>query len=216
MRFLRYVLILTIFLTSLLLPTTSILAQTAPEATPVVVDCMTLPEATPDVTETPSTDATEAVEATPEATVLAADVPLHFESFTSTDVNFNPTKDQPVVVLIVFSLIFQNQLNQSIDVRAPKFQLAIEGIPWGEVASTDFQMGQLLANATQGIVLQSLTFVNTTSDDQKAVLECIENERPVDLTLTGTIDTYVDDEQQTIQVEFTSPDVIIQARKTQE
>src|SRR6187549_3421725 len=101
MRFLRYVLILTIFLTGLLFPTTSLLAQTAPEATPAVVDCMTLPEATPEVTETPSATDAEAVETTPEATVvLADDVPLHFESFTSTDVNFNPTKEQPVVVLI--------------------------------------------------------------------------------------------------------------------
>lgn len=215
MRFLRYPFMLTLFLIGLLLPTTAILAQTTatPEATPAVVDCMLLPEATPEITETPLAEATAVVEATSEAT---ADAPLHFDSFTSTDVSFNPDKEKPVVVVIVFSLVFQNQLNESIDVRAPKFQLAIDGIFWGEVASTDFQMGQLLANATQGIVLQSLTFVNNTTEDQKAVLECIENERPVDLTLIGTIDAYVDGQQQTIQVEFVSRDVIIQARKTQE
>jgi hypothetical protein len=218
MRFLRFLPIVFLFVGHSLL----LYAQdVTPEATPQLVsDCAILPEATPaaevESTETPAPDSTP--EVTLEPTVVGEqdlDAPIHFETFVSTDVNFNPDKENPVVVVIVFSLIFQNQLNEAIDVRAPKFQLAMDGVSWGDIASTDFQMGQLLANATHGIVLQSLTFVNNTTDEQKQVLDCIENERPVDLTLTGTIEVYVDGEQQTINVNVTSPDVIIQARKPQ-
>lgn len=193
-----------------------------PEATAQVVpDCAARPESTPaaeatsKAAQTPMPDMT--AEATLEPTVVgeqAADAPIHFETFTPTDVNFNPNKEQPVVVIMVFSLVFQNQLNESADVRSPHFQLAIDGVPWGDVASTDFQMGQLLANATQGIVLQNLTFVNNATAEQQAVLNCIEQEFPVDLTLTGTIDVAVDGTSQTISIELTSPDMIIRARKS--
>jgi hypothetical protein len=188
----------------------SITAQDATaEATSSVPNCAAVqPEATP------TADATE----TPEATVVAdqkPDAPLHFNTFLPTDVKFNPDTKKPVVVIMVFSLVFQNQLNQSINLRLPKFKLAIEGVDWGDIASTDFAMGQLLANATQGIVLQSLTFVSKTTDAQKTVLSCIENQRPVDLTLSGTMQVTVGDQEQTIEIELTSSDVIIQARKAQ-
>jgi hypothetical protein len=190
-----------------------------PEVTPSAIpDCAALPKATPAVEAVVESTETPAPEATLESTITGsqdANAPLHFDTFTPTDVNFNPDKKQPVVVIMVFSLVFQNQLNQSIEVRSPRFQMAIDGVPWGDVASTDFQTGQLLANATQGIVLQSLTFVNNATDDQKLVLTCIENEHPVDLTLTGTMDVTVDGKAQTISIELTSPDVIIRARKPQ-
>ena len=189
-----------------------------PEVTlPAIPDCTAITETTPAAESVEATE-TPAPEVTLEPTITGSqdvDAPLHFDTFTPTDVNFNPDKKQPVVVIMVFSLVFQNQLNQSIEVRSPRFQLAIEGVAWGDVASTDFQTGQLLANATQGIVLQSLTFVNQANNDQKMVLTCIENERPVDLTLTGTIDVTVDGKQQIISIELTSPDVIIRARKPQ-
>jgi hypothetical protein len=188
-----------------------------PEVTlPAIRDCTVTPEATPAVEAVSESTETPVPEVTLEPTVTGsqdADAPLHFDTFTPTDVNFNPDKKQPVVIIMVFSLVFQNQLNQSIEVRSPRFQLAIDGVPWGDVASTDFQTGQLLANGTQGIVLQSLTFVNNATDAQRMVLTCIENERPVDLTLTGTIDVTVDDKQQIMSIELTSPDVIIRARK---
>lgn len=167
---------------------------------------------------TATAESTSAPEATAEATVTGVqqdDATIHFNTFLPTDVKFNPDTKNPVVVIMVFSLVFNNQLDQSIALRAPKFKLAIEGVEWGDIASTDFQMGQLRAHGTQGIVLQSLTFVNKTSDAQKTVLDCIENEKPVDLTLSGTIEATVGDQEQTIAVEATSPDVIIQARKAQ-
>ena len=214
MRFIKVsAVIFVIFLMSFATKNNFINAQEATaEATTSVPDCAAQPEATA------TAEVTAGPEATAEATVVAVqedDAPLHFNTFLPTDVKFNPDTKNPVVVIMVFSLVFQNQLNQSIDLRAPKFKLAIDSVDWGDIASTDFQMGQLLANATQGIVLQSLTFANKTTDAQKTVLDCIENQRPVDLTLSGTIQVTVGDQEQTIEVELTSPDVIIQARKAQ-
>ncbi len=212
MRFIKVTSI--IFLTlliSLVIKTNFTAAQDATaEATPSVLNCASQPEATAETTASP--------EATAEATVIGMqqdDAAIHFNTFLPTDIKFNPDTKNPVVVIMVFSLVFQSQLDQSVELRTPKFKLAIEGVDWGDIASTDFQMGQLRAHGTQGIVLQSLTFVNKTNDAQKALLDCIENERPVDLTLTGTIDATIGDQQQIIEVEVTSPNVIIQARKAQ-
>ncbi len=214
MRFIKLsaVVFLTLLI-SLAIKTNYTVAQdAAAEATLSVPTCASQPEATT------TAEATSTAEATAEATVIGVqqdDVAIHFNTFLPTDVKFNPDTKNPVVVIMVFSLVFENQLDQSIELRAPKFKLAIDGVDWGDIASTDFQMGQLRAHGTQGIVLQSLTFVNKTSDAQKAVLDCIENEQPVDLTLSGTIETTANDQQQTIKIEVTSPDVIIQARKAQ-
>src|SRR5262245_9715627 len=104
MRFLR----LSVFILLMLLVGQRFVAKPAvaqnpaPEATPAALDCMRAPESTP--------EATEVIDATPEATpegIQAADAPLRFDSFTSTDVNFNPDKQSPVVVIMVFSLVFQ-------------------------------------------------------------------------------------------------------------
>lgn len=191
-------------------------ATPPPESTPSSLNCNAEPEVTSAAEITP--EATAPAEATAEVMVEGVqdpDAPLHFNSFLPTDIQFNPDAENPVVVIMIFSLVFENQLPGSIDVTSPKFQLAIDGVPWGDVASTDFQIGQLLGHATQGIVLQSLTFFNNTTDDQKAVFECIKNQRPLDLTLTGTINVAVDGQEQTIQVELTTPQVVIQARKPQ-
>jgi len=214
MRFMKntFIILLTLLLTWAVHSTVVKAQDATAEATAAVPNCALQPEVTP-IAET-----TASPEATAEATVIGiqqSDAPIHFDTFLPTDVKFNPDTKNPVVVIMVFSLVFQNQIDQTVELRAPKFKLAIDGIEWGDIASTDFQMGQLRAHGTQGIVLQSLTFVNKTTDAQKAVLPCIENLHPVDLTLTGTIEATVGDQQQTIEVELTSPNVIIQARKAQ-
>lgn len=173
------------------------------------------------LTATPSatTEAEATVEATLEGTAEAtADLsdpsPLRVTGFEATDIKFNPSEDKPVVVIMVFSLVFQNTTQETLQLRAPKFQLAIDDVPWGNVASTDFQTGQLLAGATQGIVLQSLTFSSKTSPQQQTVLECIRQGYPVDLRLTGTISQQLGEDLQAIPLDFTTPQTLMKPRQS--
>lgn len=138
---------------------------------------------------------------------------LRFIAFEPTDIKFNPSAEKPVVVVIVFSLVFENELNETIRIENPQFELSIEGVSWGKIASTDFQVGQMLANATQGIVLQSLTIMAKATDAQKAVLECLKNKHPVTLTLTGTMDVTRNGEKQKAQASLSIPNTIFRERQ---
>ncbi len=154
--------------------------------------------------------------ATPEAapTSLAtqqATDPIKFVSFLPTDIRFNPDPQKPVALVIVFSLIFQNQLNTALHIEHPRFRLAIDDVPWGDLSSTDFQTGDMPAQAQQGIVLQSLTLINNTTPAQQAVLPCLKTGDPVDLTLTGTMDAFPNGTKQGVGVRLISPQVIIRA-----
>lgn len=136
-----------------------------------------------------ATSPTEAVvtQSTPEATIEVAqnaDSALQYVSFEPTDIHFNPDPNKPFALITVYSLIFQNQLSESLHIEKPQFQLAINGVSWGTLVSTDFQTGQLLPHATQGIVLQNLTIISKTTPEQKAILDCLKASQPVDLTLT--------------------------------
>ncbi len=144
------------------------------------------------------------------ATQEAGDAaPLEFINVEPFDVRFNPNPAKPFVVIMNFTLFFKNKLNTTLDVRSPKFQLSIEDVPWGNLTSTDFQMGKLQANARQGIVLQSLLIISKATDAQKAVLECVKVKAPVDLDLTGTIDAYPNDTQQTLTVHLVTKQVVL-------
>lgn len=163
---------------------------------------------------TPATTATLAT--TLPSTSAPTPIPgavLRFISFEPTDIKFNPSVDKPVVVVIVFSLVFENELNTAIRIDNPQFELSIEGVSWGKIASTDFQTGQLTANATQGIVLQSLTIMAKATDAQKVVLDCLKNKHPVTLTLTGTMDVTVNSEKQKVQASLSIPNTIFRERQ---
>ncbi len=114
-----------------------------------------------------------------------------------------------MALVIVFSLIFQSESDSEMSVQHPRLKLAIDGVPWGDLSSTDFQTGTLRAHATQGIVLQSLLLVPRATDDQKAMLECIRNSIPVDLTLTGTFEAYPGGAKQIVDISFVTPQTVI-------
>src|SRR5579859_1173493 len=97
-------------------------------ATIAAIDC-NAPTASPTAASTQAT-----VTATPEAapTSLAtqqATDPIKFVSFLPTDIRFNPDPQKPVALVIVFSLIFQNQLNTALHIEHPRFRLAIDDVP---------------------------------------------------------------------------------------
>ncbi len=154
------------------------------------------------------TPATATLEATQDAIA-----PVHYISFTPTEIRFNPNPDKPFALITVYSLIFQNQLNGSLHIEKPQFQLAINDVPWGTLVSTDFQTGQLLPHAVQGIVLQNLTIISKTTPAQQAILECLKMHQPVDLTLTGTMDAYPNGTKQQVAVTLTSRQVVLSEHK---
>ncbi len=168
--------------------------------------------ATPTLPSTPSTGATLAATADATPMILAtqdASAPVRYVSFLPTDFRFNPNPDKPVVLVMVFSLIFQNQQESALRVEKPRFQLAINGVPWGDLSSTDFQMGQLAGHAEQGIVLQSLTLISKTTPAQRCVLTCLKTYQPVDLTLTGTLDTFPGSNKQTVSGTLVTRQVVV-------
>lgn len=164
--------------------------------------------ATEEATQLALTAAVTTTAAAPAAT-NEVNTALQFIDLEPFDVRFNPNRDKPFVVIMSFTLFFKNQLNETLDVRTPRFQLSIDQVAWGDLASTDFQMGKLQANARQGIVLQSLMVMNKATDPQKAVLECVKAKAPVDLVLTGTIDVYPDGTKQTLTVDLVTKQVVL-------
>jgi hypothetical protein len=218
-KFVHIAAIMFLLVLMLNLPSTGAAADSTPDATTASTqDVPNCTQASASATGTATADATLTAtsQATTEATSLAtqaADAPLNFVSFLPTDMKFNPSNDKPVVVVMVFSLIFQNRLGEALHVENPQFQLSIDNVTWGKVASTDFQTGQLLAHATHGIVLQSLTIVGKTTDAQKAILECLKNNIPVDLTLTGTVDAFPGGNKQTVSVTLITRHIVIRGRQ---
>jgi hypothetical protein len=163
------------------------------------------------VSTPPELASTAIVPATPDLQATeAADAPVQFTSFLPTDLRFNPDTQKPVAMVIVFSLIFQNRLDSALHIESPRFKLAIDGVPWGNLSSTDFQTGQMLSHAEQGIVLQSLTLFAKITPDQAAIVPCLVAHQPVDLTLSGTI--LAGDTPQPVAVNLTTRQVIIRER----
>ncbi len=169
-------------------------------------DCAS-PSATAEATSEATLEAT--VEVTSEATAEISDVPLQLDSFMPTDIHFNPDADQPFALITVYSLIFQNQLNQALHIEKPHFQLTINDVDWGELVSTDFQTGVLQPYAIQGIVLQNLTIIAKTTPAQQAILTCLKTYQPVDLTLTGTLDVFPNGIKQTLPLTLTTRQVVL-------
>lgn len=177
----------------------------------------------PDCAEQPDTLATEEAAATAETTLVTPEVliteealpdAVKFINFEPFDLKFNPSEDNPFAVVMNFTLFFENQLSTSLEVRKPQFQMALEDIPWGDLASTDFQMGQIQGKSTHGIVLQSLTLIRKATPEQLLVLDCIKNDQPVRLVLTGTLDIYPAGEKQTIPVTITLTDLVFTEPET--
>ena len=147
-------------------------------------------------------------EATEEAT-QEADAPIHYLSFTPTDIHFNPTVDAPFAVITVYSLVFRNQLGTALHFEHPRFELAINGVEWGTLVSTDSQTGQLLGHASYGIALQNLLIVAKATPEQQAILGCLKTHQPVDLTLTGSLEVFPDGNKQSVPVTLFSRQIVL-------
>lgn len=177
----RIIYALIIVLLTLLSASLTAAQDTTPPLEQSAARCI-LPEATPEAI----VDAI--AETTPEVSDESAVPLLRTLSFEPYDIRFNPNAEQPFAVVMNFTLEFENTLAVPLNVRRPQFELAIEGVEWGELVSTDFQMGRIQAGAKYGIALQNLTLVNKATETQKAVLACIAERIPVDLHVSGSIE----------------------------
>ncbi len=214
MRYLKLILTVnTIVVVVLLLSAsgghTPVAAQATPGATPFTPSCALAAPMTPEPTAAATSPAKSA--ATPFATQMA-DAPLRFTEFLIGDIKFNPDVNNPFAIVMVFTLVFANQEKSSLEVQHPQFQLSIEGVPWGDLASTDFQMGRLQSGSSMGIVLQNLTILSKTTEAQKAVLECLKTSRPVDVGLTGTLEAYPGGNRQIVSVSLLLKQVVLRSR----
>jgi hypothetical protein len=201
----------------LIYPTIQATAQTGTPTASFVPECAVRMASEARATEE-AIATNEADMATPEVVATEETAPewetsevIKFINLEPFDLKFNPNPDKPFAVVMNFTLFFENQLSSSLEVRKPQFQMSIEGVPWGDLASTDFQMGQIQGKSTHGIVLQSLTLIKKATPEQLAVLECIKANQPVQIELTGTLDIYPEGEKQTISVDMTVADLVFTA-----
>lgn len=132
--------------------------------------------------------------------------------FVALDVHqafFNPDKANPVFLNMMSSFEFVNQHPANLEIKYPEFKLTINGIPWTDLVSTDFQIGRLPPQATQSIELQSVLYMNKLTPAQKDVLELIKAGQPVDLKLSGTIEVYPNGQKKILDVEFMVDKVVL-------
>lgn len=192
---------------ALLLAATPLLAA-AQDPTPAQPHCViVLP--TEEATEETAAEATEVI--TPEVTAEATEtveLPIRYLELEPFDLRFNPNAEAPFAVVMNYTLFFENTLPRSLDVRRPAFTLEIEGVDFGELASTDFAMGRIQGGAEFGIVLQHLTLLNRASDGQKQVLECIRLGQPVNVTVRGQLETYPEEDVVIVPVEIMAIEVV--------
>lgn len=125
---------------------------------------------------------------------------LAFGDLTANEARFNPDADDPKALVMMFSLTFINMTGDRLEVRYPRLTLTINGVEWSELTSTDFQIGRLQADASQTIELQSMTLHKKLTDEQRPVWEAILNQEPLDLDITGTIQVFPNDEEQTLTI----------------
>lgn len=112
---------------------------------------------------------------------------LLFTDFHVNEARFNPSVENPAALTIMSSTTFQNASGDRLDVRFPRFTLEINGVDWTDLASTDFQIGRLQANASQTIELQSLMLMKNVSEDQQPVVEAIQAGEALSIRVSGTI-----------------------------
>ena len=112
---------------------------------------------------------------------------LPFTDFHFNEARFNPTVEDPAALAIMSSTTFHNASGERLAVRFPRFKLQINGVHWTDLASTDFQIGRLQANASQTIELQSLLLMKNVSEEQQPVLAAIQAGEAPSIHINGTI-----------------------------
>ncbi len=146
----------------------------------------------------------------PTALRIASDSDLlPFTDFHFNEARFNPSAGNPAALTIMSSTTFHNASGERLAVRFPRFKLEINGVHWTDLASTDFQIGRLQANASQTIELQSLLLMKNISEAQQPVLEAIQAGEALSIHISGTILIFPDGDETVVNLDIVGENLVL-------
>ena len=134
---------------------------------------------------------------------------LTFTDFHVNEARFNPSAENPAALTIMSSTTFHNASGARLDVRFPRFKLEINGVYWTDLASTDFQIGRLQANASQTIELQSLLLMKNVSEKQQLVLEAIQAGEALSIHIDGTILIFPNGNETVVNLDIAGENLVL-------
>ena len=140
-------------------------------------------------------------------TIVADAGAIEFTHYQVNEARFNPSVENPAALNIMASLTFHNSSGERLEVRYPRFTMTINGVLWGELGSTDFQIGRLQPDATQTIELQSLLLIRRMTAEQEPVVMAIRQGEPVTLESCGTMLVYPGGQETTLNLTVTLTDI---------
>lgn len=100
---------------------------------------------------------------------------------------FVPDAQNPTAFNLTASLTIANNGSQPLDVREPDFQIHLDGVPFGDLASTDFQTGRIEPHSTLTIELQKTVMLRFTNNDIENVLARIKHQQAVGVLVSGHV-----------------------------
>ena len=134
---------------------------------------------------------------------------LAFTDFHFNEARFNPSAENPAALTIMSSTTFYNASGERLAVRFPRFKLEINGVYWTDLASTDFQIGRLQANASQTIELQSLLLMKNVSEKQQPIVEAIQAGEALDIQISGTILIFPNGNETVVNLDIAGDNLIL-------
>ena len=134
---------------------------------------------------------------------------LPFTDFHFNEARFNPSVGNPAALTIMSSATFYNASGERLAVRFPRFKLEINGVYWTDLASTDFQIGRLQANASLTIELQSLLLMKNVSEEQRPVLEAIQAGDALSIRISGTILIFPDGNETVVNLDIAGENLVL-------
>jgi len=134
---------------------------------------------------------------------------LPFTDFHFNEARFNPTVENPAALTIMSSATFRNASGERLAVRFPRFKLEINGVYWTDLASTDFQIGRLQANASQTIELQSLLLMKNVSEEQQPVLKAIQAGEALSIHISGTILIFPNGNETVVNLDIAGENLVL-------
>ncbi len=134
---------------------------------------------------------------------------LPFTDFHFNEARFNPSVENPAALTIMSSTTFHNASGERLAVRFPRFKLEINGVFWTDLASTDFQIGRLQANASQTIELQSLLLMKNVSEEQQPVLEAIQAGEALSIHISGAILIFPNGNETVVNLDIAADNLVL-------
>lgn len=134
---------------------------------------------------------------------------LPLTDFHVNEARFNPSVENAAAFTVMSSITFHNASGERLAVRFPRLKLEINGVYWTDLASTDFQIGRLQANASQTIELQSLMLLKNVSEKQQLVLEAIQAGEALSIHISGTILIFPNGNETVVNLDIVQEHIVL-------